>query len=110
MIGSVLVICLGVLLFLQWSGGKYVPYDEYHGFLIPASTELIDSRDNYANFEWSYATFENGLPLTYQYALKRSGWQRLEPIDTIQVFKKGDNQIHLFTSTDYLHIAKKLVN
>ncbi len=103
---GVVAIGLSIVLFLEWSVQRYEPQEDFYGFLIPKAATVIKGDEQAAHFEWDAATFEHGIPLTYKYALKRKGWQRLEPIDTIQVFQKGNNQIHVLMSTDLLEIFK----
>lgn len=102
-----LFLVTGVLYYI-FSDSRYEPVEEMYNFPVPIGARLIikEETDIRKTYNWSPASFENGIPLSYKLVIKKSGWKQKDVEGSNVIYLKGSNQINLSTQTDYLSISK----
>ncbi|KOS69345.1 hypothetical protein AEA09_12760 [Lysinibacillus contaminans] len=102
-----LFVVVGIL-YYSFAKSQFELAEELYDFPVPKGAMLIQTEvtDNRKSFDWSAASGDNGIPLSYKLILKKNGWDQGQIDGTNVVYTKGQQQINLSTATDYLSIAK----
>ena len=74
-------------------------------FPVPQSATLVEENEFGKNYEWSKASGDNGIPWSYQLALKLNDWEKVEG-DLTPIYQKNDKKIDLIATTDHLSVLK----
>lgn len=109
--GRLMVVTLFVvagILYYYFANSQYELAEDMYEFPVPKGAQLIQAEetDNRKSYDWSAASGDNGIPLSYKLMLKKNGWDQGQIDGTNVVYTKDQKQITLSTATDYLRIAK----
>lgn len=100
---SLLVLIGGISFFVLIS--SYKADAELLDFPVPQSAKLIEENEFGKNYDWSKASGDNGIPWSYQWALKLNGWEKAEG-ELTPIYQKDDKKIDLIATTDHLSVLK----
>lgn len=100
---SFLVLIGGISVFVLTA--SYKADAELLDFPVPQSATLVEGNEFGKNYEWAKASGDNGIPWSYQLALKLDGWEKVEG-DLTPIYQKDDKKIDLIATTDHLSVLK----
>ncbi|MFJ7735086.1 hypothetical protein ACIQ2D_01990 [Lysinibacillus sp. NPDC097287] len=102
-----LLMAVGVLYYL-FSDSRYELAEEMYDFPVPIGAKLIAKEETEfrKTYDWSPASGDNGIPLSYKLIIKKNGWKQGQIDGTNVIYSKGSHQINLNTSTNYLCMIK----
>ncbi|MCM3731528.1 hypothetical protein M3196_07615 [Fictibacillus nanhaiensis] len=79
--------------------------EEFKGFPVPKSAELIENKSKLEKYKWESASEENGLPLRYQLIIKLWGWEKKEQEGALSIYEKDGKEVGVISLTDYLSLS-----
>lgn len=74
-------------------------------FPVPKSATLVEENEFGKNYDWPKASGDNGIPWSYQLALKLNGWKKIEG-ELTPIYQKDDKKIDLIATADHLSVLK----
>lgn len=101
-----IIVFLIVIIFIS-SNFIYDRSEDLYGFPIPIKAELDQEFDQTKSYNWSRASFENGLPLDYEIILKINGWKKVEQEGASVLYKKGNHNIDLTSYHKAFDVVKR---
>lgn len=102
-----LLLVVGVLYYF-FAVSRYELAEEMYNFPVPIGAKLIAKEETELRktYDWSPASGDNGIPLSYKLIIKKNGWKQGQIDGTNVIYSKGSHQINLSSHTDYLSIIK----
>lgn len=97
----ILFFVVGILYYANLDK-NYSTLDDFYGFPVPKNAELESENENGKHYYWKAASGDGGIPLSYKYMIKKSGWIEIEEerMGETGTFVKGKHTIYLQSSTD----------
>lgn len=99
---------VGAIWLYGWLPAAYTPSPYASSFPLPTEAQLVYEQGDVVGFECSETTFSNNLPISYQLALQRFEWIKLEDTAKGSTYKKGTTVIFLTTTEHYIEITNNV--
>jgi len=102
-----LIVAAAMVLLYSFLFLPYKKPDKFEDFPVPRFAKVANEKSKVTTYDWSHASEENGLPITYLLRIKLAGWKQVTQEGAMTVYSKDGREIEVTSLTDYLGVAER---
>ncbi|WLR42849.1 hypothetical protein LC087_00990 [Bacillus carboniphilus] len=103
------ILILSLCLFISgsWVFFNYVESEKLDRFPVPKNLNVIDSGEDFESYELKREAVICGMPTSYRFYIKVSGWEKVSQMGTLSTYQKGNEKVDVICQHDHISIFKE---